>query len=96
MRTWYRTIVNSDRYALADLPPSQRFQVMASLSLMWTAIFCAGTGAWLWYGEIAVAHVLVALGLVATTVTFRSARRSKDAGVAVRARKAGGWTSSSR
>lgn len=90
MRTWYKTIVNSDRYALAELPPSQRFQVMASLSLMWTAIFCAGTGAWLWYGEIAVAHVLVALGLVATTVTFRSARRRTGAAMVERARGAVG------
>lgn len=96
MRTWYRTIVNSDRYALAELPPSQRFQVMASLSLMWTAIFCAGTGAWLWYGEIAVAHVLVVLGLVATTVTFRSARRRTGAVIVARARAAVGVADTNR
>jgi len=83
MLSWYRTIVESDRYALADLPPSQRFQIMATLSLMWTAIFCAGTGAWLWYGQIAIAHVLIILGLVATSAIFRSARRIKTATAAV-------------
>lgn len=77
MNTWIRTIIDSDRYALRELPPSQRFQIMTTLSLMWTAIFCAATGAWLWYGQIAVAHVLVALGLVATSVTFRSAKRTR-------------------
>jgi hypothetical protein len=46
---------------------------------MWTAIFCAGTGAWLWYGELVVAHVLLVLGLVVTTATFQSAKRSKTA-----------------
>jgi len=75
MWTWYKTIVDSDRYALSDLPPSQRFQIMATLSLMWTAIFCAGTGAWVWYGELVVAHVLVVLGLVVTGAVFGSARR---------------------
>jgi len=84
MLSWYRTIVDSDRYALVGLPPSQRFQIMATLSLMWTAIFCAGTGAWLWYGQIVVAHILVVLGLVATSVIFRSARRSNPAAVASR------------
>lgn len=78
MDGWFRTIVNSDRYALGELPPTQRFQIMTTLSLLWTAIFCAATGAWLWYGEIVVAHVLVALGLVATSVTFRSARRMRE------------------
>ena len=79
MKNWYRTIVNSDRYALSEIPPSQRFQIMATLSFMWTAIFCAGTGAWLWYGELVVAHVLLVLGLVVTTATFQSAKRSKTA-----------------
>lgn len=72
MKKWFDTIVNSDRYALNGLPPQQRFQIMTVLGSMWTAIFCAATGAWLWYGEIVIAHMLVALGLVATSVTFRS------------------------
>jgi len=79
MKNWYLTIVNSDRYALSDLPLSQRFQVMATLSFMWTAIFCASTGAWLWYGELVVAHVLLVLGLIATTATFQSAKRRTTA-----------------
>lgn len=77
MRNWFDTIVNADRYALSDLPPSQRFQVMTTLSLMWTAIFCAVSGAWIWYGQLVVGHVLIALGFIATSVTFRSARELK-------------------
>ncbi len=79
MWTWYQTIVDSDRYALRELPPSQRFQIMATLSLMWTAIFCAGTGAWIWYGELVVAHMLVVFGLVVTGAVFGSARRRESA-----------------
>ena len=76
MWNWFRVVNNSDRYALSDLPPSQRFQLMSTLSLMWTAIFCGATGAWFWYGHVAFAHVLIVLGLVATETVFRTARRS--------------------
>ena len=70
---WYKAIMDSDRNPLRDLPPVQRFQVMVVLSMMWTAIFCAGASLWLWYGEIIGAHVLVALGILITGMTFRSA-----------------------
>ena len=76
MTNWLRTISDSDRYALNELPPSQRFQIMTTLSLMWTAIFCAATGAWMWYGHLVVAHVLVVLGLISTGLIFRWSKRS--------------------
>ena len=41
--------------------------------MMWTLIFCVGTGAWLWYGELVVLHVAVALGVLITGLTFRRA-----------------------
>ena len=56
MLDWYRNISDSDRNPLRNLPPAQRFQTMAILGLMWTAIFCAAAGAWLWFGEIVVTH----------------------------------------
>lgn len=39
MLDWYRTISDSDRNPLRNLPPAQRFQTMAILGLMWTARF---------------------------------------------------------
>lgn len=75
MLDWYRTIMDSDVNPLRKLPPVQRFQIMVVLSLMWTAIFCAGASAWVWYGELAVLHVLVALGILITSLTFRAANK---------------------
>jgi hypothetical protein len=58
----YRQIMDSDVNPLRNLPASQRFQVMIGLGMMWTLIFCVGTGVWLWYGHLVVFQVLVALG----------------------------------
>lgn len=75
MLTIYRVIMDERVNPLAALPAAQRFQVMISLAMMWTAIFCAGAGAWLWYGELVVLHVGILLGVMATAYSFRSARR---------------------
>lgn len=66
----YRSIMDSDKNPLKNLHPAQRFQIMVFLSVMWTTIFCAGAGAWLWYGELIIGHVLLALGIFATSWTF--------------------------
>jgi hypothetical protein len=42
--------------------------------MMWTAIFCAAAGAWLWYGALITLHVGILLGAMATASAFRSAR----------------------
>ena len=75
MLSLYRAIMDSDTNPLKNLPPVQRFQAMVFLSMMWTTIFCAGAGAWLWYGELIVLHVLVALGFLFTGLTFHKASR---------------------
>jgi len=74
MLTIYRLIMDERVNPLAALPAPQRFQIMASLSMTWTAIFCAGAGAWMWYGQLITLHVLVLLGVMATAFVFRSAR----------------------
>lgn len=70
----YRAIMDSNVNPLRNQPAAQRFQIMLFLSVMWTMIFCAGSGAWLWYGELMIAHVLVALGVVVTGLTFHCAK----------------------
>ena len=79
MLNWYVTLMDSRLNPLRHLPPVQRFQIMVVLSLMWTGIFCAGAGAWLWYGELVVLHVLLALGTLITGLTFREANKFKRA-----------------
>ncbi len=73
MLTIYRAIMDSDENPLQVLPPAQRFQIMVLLSVMWTTVFCTAAGAWFWYGELMIAHVLVALGVLLTGLTFRRA-----------------------
>ena len=76
MLALYRTVMDSNANPLRHLPPAQRFQVMVVLSVMWTTIFCVAAGAWLWYGELIVLHVLVALGFFVTGLTFHRGRRT--------------------
>jgi hypothetical protein len=74
MNAWYRLIMDPEVNPLSALPLLQRFQLMSYLSVMWTAIFCAATGAWAWYGQLMVVHLLFAVGLLATGWIFQSAR----------------------
>lgn len=76
----YRLIMDADENPLRPLPPVQRFQLMTYLGLMWTAIFCTAFGAWYWFGHLIIGHVLLALGLTVTGVTFRLAHRRYNPG----------------
>ena len=73
MRTMYRSVMDSNDNPLKNLLPVQRFQIMTFLSVMWTTIFCAGAGAWMWYGELIVGHLLIAFGFLVTAYTFYGA-----------------------
>ena len=66
----YALIMDANRNPLWRLPPAQRFQTMIYLSIMWTTVFCAAFGIWSWYGQLVVAHMLVILGFVSTSITF--------------------------
>ncbi|MBC6439099.1 MAG: hypothetical protein GDA49_01510 [Rhodospirillales bacterium] len=78
----YRMVMDPSVNPLRALPPGQRFQLMSTLAMMWTAIFCAATGAWLWYGELIVGHILVAAGFIITGMTFRNATKGTQRRVA--------------
>ena len=75
MRRNYGLIMDASKNPLAAFPAAQSFQTMVYLSIMWTTIFCAGFGRWMWYGELVSAHVLVIFGIVVTSVTFSRAAR---------------------
>jgi hypothetical protein len=74
MQQNYALIMDADKSPLMILPPAQRFQIMVYLSLMWTAIFCAAFGIWIWYGQILAFHMLI-LGIAITGMTFEIADR---------------------
>ncbi len=75
IRTNYGLVMDPDKNPLWNIHPAQRFQVMAYLSVMWTTIFCTAFGAWYWYGELILAHMLVILGIAMTGLTFAQASR---------------------
>ena len=75
MGSLYRAVMDSEMNPLRNLLPQRRFQIMVFLSIMWTTIFCAGAGAWMWYGELMVLHVLVAFGFLVTGLTFHRAEQ---------------------
>ncbi len=74
MREQYDAIMNENKNPLQRLPKSQQFQIMTFLSMMWTTVFCVAFSAWAWWGEILIGHVAVALAVVVTGLTFRSAK----------------------
>ena len=76
MNELYRSIMDSDQNPLKTLPPAQRFQVMVVLSLMWTSIFCTAASVWFWYGELIAVHILLALGVAITGMTFRASPKA--------------------
>ena len=76
MISLYRSIMDSNVNPLRGLPQAQKFQTMLFLSVMWTNIFCLSAGAWIWYGELIVFHVLVVTGIVVTSLVFRQASKS--------------------
>ena len=74
VRSYYDLVMNPETNPLKDLRPQQKFQLMVYLSMMWTAVFCLSFGAWSYYGELVVGHILCALGIVVTAMVFTRAR----------------------
>ena len=70
IRNNFALIMDANCNPLWRLPPAQRFQTMIYLSIMWTTVFCAAFGTWSWYGQLVVAHMLVILRVVLTSITF--------------------------
>jgi hypothetical protein len=71
----YNNIMNSNKNPLSALPPAQRMQAMIILSVMWSTIFSLSTGAWLFYGELVVGHVLAIVGIGITAMAFHNASK---------------------
>lgn len=76
MRMW-KIIMDADHNPLRDLPTAQRYQIMVVLAMMWSFIFCAMLGWWMWFPYWAVGHLaLLVLGALVTNRTFETARAS--------------------
>lgn len=70
--TYWDAVMNPERNPLAKLPKIVRFQLMTVLALMWTTIFCASAGMFLWLPQFIIGHVvLLLLGVFGTSYIFR-------------------------
>ncbi|MBV8521245.1 MAG: hypothetical protein JOY71_03790 [Acetobacteraceae bacterium] len=87
----YSAVMDPSVNPLRKMPVVQRFQTMLYLGIMWTVIFCAAAGAWLWFGELLVAHVLVALGFLLTGLTFHRASHGNLIAAWGGQRSSGAW-----
>ncbi len=74
----YQAVMNPNINPLRHLPPAQRFQLTVYLGLMWTTIFCAAGGFWVWYGELVFVHILLAGGTLITGWTFATTGRAAE------------------
>lgn len=72
LSSYWDLVMNPERNPLARLPKIVRFQLMTVLALMWTCIFCASIGVFIWLPQFFAAHViLLLLGIFGTSYIFR-------------------------
>ena len=50
--------------------PVQRFQLIASLSITWTTLFCLMVGFWVYFGKLLIFHLLFVLGFSVIGLIF--------------------------
>ena len=76
MWNWFRAVMDPSKNPLAKLHPAQRFQIMATLAIMWSLIFCAMAGIMVWYPAYVAAHlVLLVIGTLVTAMVFKSSAK---------------------
>ena len=68
----YWKLVMDDRYnPLQNLPAIVKFQIMTVLAMMWSFIFIAMLGWWVFFPHYIIGHmVLLTLGALVTKYTF--------------------------
>ena len=77
MKKIYQMIMDDEVNPFQKLPRVTRFQIMTSLAYMWSAIFSAAIGSYLFFGTLVVFHTLVLVGLFITAYMFNKADQNK-------------------
>lgn len=76
LRTAYDAVMNPAKNALSKVPKVVRFQLMATLALLWSLIFCISAGLLAWLpGYVAVHIVLLTIGIFGTGWIFQRAQK---------------------
>lgn len=73
-KTSWQSVMDPNLNALKGLPKPVKFQLMVTLALMWSSIFCTSVGILNWLPGYVFAHVgLILVGLFGTTWIFKLA-----------------------
>ena len=76
LKTTFETVMNPYKNALSKIPKIVRFQLMVTLALLWSIIFCVSAGLLVWLpGYVAVHLMLLTIGIFGTGWTFRRAQK---------------------
>ena len=67
----YALVMNTDLNGLSKLPKIVRFQLMTTLALMWSVVFCVWIGAVAMIGPSMAAHAILLVGVFFTADIFR-------------------------
>jgi hypothetical protein len=71
---YWNIVMDGDKNPFRQLPPMVRYQLMTVLAMMWSFIFCAMLGWFMWFPYYIVGHiVLLTLGALWTNYTFNTA-----------------------
>jgi hypothetical protein len=74
LKSSWRSVMDPNRNAFRGLPKAVQFELMAVLSLMWSAIFCTNAGILIWLPGYVFVHIaLISIGLFGTAWAFRQA-----------------------
>ena len=71
----YASIMSSNANPLRHLPKMVRFQFMTTLAFMWSFIFTMWIGSMAFFGPLAIAHMLVLIGVFFTADIFHKAEK---------------------
>ena len=71
----FGSVMDPDRNGLNQIQKVARFQIMVTLSVMWSIIFCISAGIFVWLpGYVLIHVVLLLLGIFGTGWIFRSSQ----------------------
>ena len=72
MKNVYKSVMDPASNGLGRLPKVVRFQLMVTLSFLWSTIFCISAGVFVWLPGYLVIHViLLAIGIFGTGWVFK-------------------------
>ncbi len=68
----FKSVMDPENNGLSQLPKVVKFQIMVTLSFMWSIIFCISAGVFIWLPGYILVHVLLlAIGIFGTSWIFQ-------------------------